>query len=411
MHWLPRLLNTLHMKTLQLILLSVAVALASLTILLERIMDPCRPEVLESFFESRMEQCGFPGLAVALIKDGDIAWTGGFGVMDIDTGEPVTANTLFHIASVSKPVVAAAVMQLVEQELLALDDDVDKYLPFDVSNPRYPDEPITTRMLLTHSSSLQDDWDGCLLGLYTHETGGGDSPIELETFVRGYVEPGGDWYDEAANFLDATPGTIYEYCNVGYALLGVLVERVSGQSFDFYCQEQIFEPLGMVETSWFIADVDEQHLASPHAQERELRRLPHFGYPDYPSGSLRTSVVEYAKFIAAMLKRGAYPGGRILEEDTVYEMWTPQIPELKPALGIGWEHLHALSKHFPERAEELAPIHTGGNPGAFAYTFFLPDQQTGVVFFANGAPKETAISTLNLIAMFKRLVLELGEPG
>lgn len=409
--WAAAFSNTTNMKILQLILLAAAIALASVSVLLEREMDPNRPTDLRSFFESRMEQCGFPGLAVALIKNGEVSWAEGFGVMDVDTGEPVTADTLFHIASVSKPVVATAVMQLAERELLPLDADIEAFLPFDVSNPSYLDVPITARILLTHSSSLQDDWEGCLTGLYTHETGGGDSPIRLEEFVRGYLEPGGRWYNKSANYLDAAPGTVYEYCNVGYALLGALVEHVSGEPFDVYCRERIFEPLGMTETNWLISQVDEQHLASPHAQEKDLRKLPHFSYPDYPSGSLRTSVVEYARFVSATLAMGVHPGGRILEEDTVREMWKPQIPELKPSLGIGWEHLHALAKHFPERAEELSPIHTGGDPGAFAYTFLMPEQRAGAVFFANSPPRETAVSTLNLIAMFKRLVLELGEPG
>ena len=401
------------MRTLQLILLSVAIALASANVLLERVMDPHQPADLTVFFERRMTQCGFPGLAVALIKDGEVVWAKGFGVMDIEANEPVTADTLFHVASVSKPVVATAVMQLAEQGLLSLDDDVDECLPFDVANPNHPDAPITARMLLTHTSSLRDDWNGCLAGLYTYSAGGGDSPVGLEEFVRGYLEPGGDWYDADANFLETAPGTTYEYCNLGYTLLGVLVEYISGQSFDAYCQDRIFDPLGMTETKWFISQVDLQKLASPHEQADGPRKLPHFSYPFYPSGSLRTSVVEYGQFIAALLNGGVCAAGRILEEETIQEMWTPQLPELKPTLGIGWEHLHALSKHFPERAEELAPIHTGGNLGTFAYTFVVPEEGIGAVFLANSPPKTTATSTLSLIAMFKRIVIELdsGDAG
>jgi len=395
------------MRTLQLILLSIAIALASANVLLERVMDPHQPDDLTAFFEHRMAQCGFPALAVALIKDSEVVWAKGFGVMDIETKEPVTADTLSHVASVSKPVVATAVMQLAEQELLSLDDDVAEYLPFTVANPNHPDASITARMLLTHTASLRDDWDGCLADLYTYNAGGGDSPIGLDEFVRGYLEPGGDWYDADANFLETAPGTAYEYCNMGYALLGVLIEHISGQSFDAYCQDRIFGPLGMTRTQWFISQVNLKELASPHEQVKGLRKLPHFSYPFYPAGSLRTSVVEYGRFIAALLNGGVCADGRILEEETIREMWSPQLPELKPTLGIGWEHLYALSKHFPERAEELAPIHTGGNPGAFAYTFFAPEEGTGAVIFANSPPKTTVTSTLSLIAMFKRIVIEL----
>jgi len=395
------------MKTLQLILLTCALGLAALTVFVEGGMDPLRPVDLDVFIERKMQRCGFPGLAVALVKDGEIAYAKGFGVKDIDTGEPVTDDTLFHIASVSKPIVATAVLQLVETERLSLDEDINTHLPFVVSNPHHPDEDITTRMLLTHSSSLRDDWEGSMIGLYTHETGGGDSPIPLEEFVRGYLEPEGQWYDRAANFSEEAPGTVYEYCNVGYALLGTLVEHVSGVPFDTYCQEYIFAPLQMEETRWFISDVNIDHLASPHAYDDGSRKLPHFGYPDYPSGTLQTSVAEYARFIQAMINDGAYPGGRILDTETVREMTTSQIPELLTTKGLGWDHLYALGKHFPDRAEELAPIHTGADPGCFAFAFYTTEGNDGAILFANGDPRESVISTMSLIALFKRLVLEL----
>jgi len=396
------------MRSLAILFAILGVAIAGATVQVQREMSATYPAGSLAFFEHRMRSSGFPGMAVAILRDGKVAWAEGFGTMDARTGQLVTTETLFHVASVSKTITGTAVMQLVEQGLVDLDAPVDDYLSFPVRNPGFQDAPITARMLLTHTSSFRDD-EEVYMSQYTLEAGGGDSPLALSSFVEGYVSPGGLWYDASRNFFDVPPGTDHEYSNIGFALLGVLVETVSGEDFVEYCRVNILEPLGMEESSFRIADVDASLLAHPHEREDgELKVLPHYSYATYPDGALRTSVAEYALFLQAMMNGGLGANGvRILEEATVAKMITPQVPELNWQQGLAWDTCQ-IGNLDPVRCQEgVVPGHTGGDPGVFAIVFYVPTEKAGAILFVNGLPSLKIGSILDLVAIVKRLVWEL----
>ncbi len=204
------------------------------------------------------------GLAVALIADGSIAWEGYFGTRrfaaasaanapaeasaggraaDFAADLPVDRNTRWRAASISKPAAALGAMRLVEAGRLDLDRDVSDYLGYALRNPAYPDAPITLRMLLGHTSSLRD------AGFYYPPLGTALSELLL---------PGGRHYGGGEHFAapgtaapggapgpDLRPGAFYEYCNLGYGILGSAVERVTGKRFDLYMKEALFDPLGI----------------------------------------------------------------------------------------------------------------------------------------------------------------------
>src|SRR5690349_3250215 len=161
-----------------------------------------------------------PGVSAAIVKHGAVACTAVAGDARIETGEPVAPDTIFAWASVSKTVTATAAMILHDEGRFELDDDINGYLPFPVANPNCPGTPITFRQLLTHTSSILDNLD-----IYDASYTIGDSPIALGDFVRGYVTPGGGYYDHDWNFADECPGTIDDYSNVAIGLLGYLVEQ------------------------------------------------------------------------------------------------------------------------------------------------------------------------------------------
>src|SRR5207244_11914988 len=143
----------------------------------------------------------------------------------------VDDETVFMLASISKTVMAVAAMQAVEAGLLSLDADVNDVCPFQVRTPSFPDIPITLRMLLTHSSSIRDNWTN-INQTYVQ----GDSSTPLGDYLRAYLEPGGHWYDERHNFSRVRPGSAYDYCNIAAALAGYLVETASGTAFDRWCE-------------------------------------------------------------------------------------------------------------------------------------------------------------------------------
>jgi len=395
-------------KTLPILLLILGLAVAGATVQISREISPVHPLDAGDFFEARMRGCHLPGMAVAIVRDGEVAWAEGFGTMDARTGQPVTADTLFHVASVSKTITATAVMQLSERGRIDLDAPVDEVVSHPVRHPDFPDVPITARMLLTHTGGVRDDWASYSMQ-YTLDDGGGDPALSLASVVEGTFDPEGLWYDAEANFLDEAPGTRFRYSNMGFALLGALVEAASGQPFADYCRENIFEPLGMIETAWWIADVDETHLAHPHRfVDGEHEALPHYSYATISDGALRTSVLEYALFLQAMMNGGVGTNGaRILEADTVAEMITPQVADLAPSQGLGWNT--CLTGWIdPDRCARGGVVgHTGGDPGVFAVAFYVPAERSAAILLANGsAPIDVGVA-LNLVAILRRLVWEL----
>jgi CubicO group peptidase (beta-lactamase class C family) len=181
------------------------------------------------------------GLAVAAVVDGAIVYEGYWGRQRILTGDPsqdrpVTAATRFRVASITKTTVALGVMRLVEQGRIDLDADVSDYLGFTLHNPHYPGHAITPRMLLTHTSSLRD---------------GEVYAFPLGTALADAFRPDSSYWEEGAHFAaplpgtDTAPGRYFTYCNLGYGVLGTLIECISGERFDVYMARHVLEPLGL----------------------------------------------------------------------------------------------------------------------------------------------------------------------
>lgn len=210
-------------------------------IVMERMrQDLAALDTLEEKITYVMAEGDLAGASVGIVIDDELVWTGAFG-------EGITEETLFNVGSIAKPVVATAVLQLVERGLIDLDADINEYLPFDVRHPSYPNVPVTTRMLLMHKSCMAHhtptyaaymdrdaylEWDASKRGrsLYGEITQPKGDP-DYGTFIEGYLNPSGAYYTPKA-WLDCRPRLDYRYSTPGYDLLGYLVERVSGRSFD-----------------------------------------------------------------------------------------------------------------------------------------------------------------------------------
>ncbi len=264
---------------------------------------------LDRYFLKQMEKAHVIGLQAASIQDGELVWQGSYGLQEYNTGKEINDSTLFMIASCSKPVTALGIMLLYDRGKLGLDDPVSNYLPFAIKNPNFQDSAITIRMLLTHTSSLKDNWD-IMTPLYTLPEGG-DSPLELMDFVENYFTEGGRYYDPESNFHKYKPVSEYDYCNMGYVILGLIIEQISELSFADYMKEEILEPLQMHNSYWFLRDIPHQNIARPHEMHpstkkdpREPEVLNHYGYADFPDGQLRTTVSDYAQVIKLLLNKG-----------------------------------------------------------------------------------------------------------
>jgi len=336
------------------------------------------PADLDGFIRYEMERSHIPGLSAAVFDGGGMRWAQGYGWADIEHERAAGPDTLFQLASISKLVTATAAMQLVETGQLALDADVSTYLPFTIENPHHADIPITLRMLLTHTSSLLDN-AGVYESLYTW---GADSPITLMELIEGFYTPEGRWYREGDCFLREAPGTAWSYSNVGFALVGLLVELASGQPFDAYCNDHIFAPLGMTETSWFLRDLEPSHIAMPYEDASgpcsvAYRPYGQYGYPDYPSGQVRTSVAQFSRFMRAFLNGGTLDGATILQPETVEQMLSLQSPDLAPNQGLGWIRL-------VDEDGVVMVGHGGGEHGVLTMAWFCPEKAVGVIVLTNG---------------------------
>lgn len=344
------------------------------------------PPHCKTDLESQLATLKVPGLAVGIVKNGRLACTAAAGMADIAAKRPVTPDTLFTLASTSKTVTATAVMQLVDDGLLHLDADVNEHLPFRVQVPSCPTKPITARQLLTHTSSIADNVKlincplTCTYGseLNPLVTRGADSPISLSDWVKGYLVPKGAYYDAKANFEAGCPGTVSDYSNMGVTLGASVVEAIAKTSFEKFCKDRIFTPLGMSETSWKLADIDEAHLAVPY-DHRKGGYVPfgQFGEPDYPDGQLRSSVTELSRFLIMFMQLGEYEGKRILTKETAQEMRRAQTP-LDEDQGLVWFY----ARFGKSRPRVLG--HDGSDNGTSTNMFFDPKDGVGVILLSNG---------------------------
>jgi len=321
----------------------------------------------ESYISQHIAENKIPGIAACVVKGDQIVWSGAKGYANMEREIPMDTEMVMNIASISKTFTATAVMQLWEQGRIGLDDDINDYLPVSIRNPYHPDQSITLFQLLTHTSSIVDG------KFYDASYSDGDPQISLEDWIRGYLLPGGSYYDDLQNFSVAEPGSQHDYSNVGYGLLGYLVEQISGMPFNLYCQKNILSPLGMKQSGWFLHEVDtNRHITPYEFEEGQNKALNLYSFPNYPDGLLRTSVNDLSKFLTAIINGGSYEDATILKKSTLKKMLKLQL-DGDPGQGLCW-HLIPFESMWG---------HSGGDPGVATYMYFSPGTKIGVIAFQN----------------------------
>ena len=365
------------------------------------------PGCFEEFIEIKMNQANIPGIGAAVVRDGEVVWAGGFGLANIQLDLPATGDTPFFLASISKTVTAVAVMQLRDLGLFDLDDDINDYLSFSVENPNHPGVPITFRQLLSHTASLQDNW-----GWMDPQYVSGDSPLGLAQYLPEYFDPSGLIYNPTKNFYNWAPGTAYSYCNQGFALLGLLVEVIANQDFAEYAKQNILQPLGMDDSSFRLSDFDPDTIAMPYQPiqgGQQFSPYGHFGYPDYPAGTMRSSAKDLAKFMLTIQGNGTYAGTQVLAESSFLEMKTVHYPQANSTQGLCF--------YYSNHVGEVTMGHDGGDPGVFTDMYYQvnDEEQVGVLILANSDAKFLHYSQIyeklfNFADSFSVEQVRLGTP-
>ena len=178
--------------------------------------------MLDSLIIAAMETHHFAGMQALIVKNDEIVWNKNYGFANIGLNKPVQDSTLFLVASISKTILVTAFMQLWEDGLFNLDHNINDYLQpdFQVINPSHPSDTITFRMIMTHTSSINDNW-----GILDPLTVCGDSPISLDSMLVNYFTPGGIYYSPS-NFNSWAPGAEgeWDYSNIGSCILAYVVD-------------------------------------------------------------------------------------------------------------------------------------------------------------------------------------------
>ena len=268
---------------------------------------------LKSEIPAIMEEGGVVGLTIALVDGRRTVWRAGFGEANRETGAPVTPQTLFHIGSTSKTMTAMAVMQLVERGLVDLDAPFRDYVPELRMMPRYHDNVITIRDVMTHHSGI---------------------PGDMMNIAEIATEPVDDFDREVLRALRRQQvvrraGSAWAYSNLGITLLQNLVVNVTGQSFERYTQRHIFRPLGMRSSSFDDSTQPGRDVSAAYqfasGDDTHARRMPREYVNIRPAGSVYSNAEDMTRYLKAMIGFGATPDGtRVLQTGTVQQMITPQ---------------------------------------------------------------------------------------
>ncbi len=335
----------------------------------------------EKEIDSFMDKSGTVGLSVAVVKNNKIIYTGAFGKRNIENNIPLKSDDIFRIASISKSFTTTALLTLAERKLITLEQDVSDLIGFKVRNPSFPDVPITVKMLLSHSSSLNDSQ-----GYFT-----------LDVLNPGINQ------DYAKCYNDYKPGTAYRYSNLGFNTIGAITEKFSGIRFDKFVKQTVIEPLSL-HASFNVDDFPGNTFASLYAYDTTGFKLSGSAYlsrsdeiesENYiigysaplfsPTGGMKISAPDLARYMIMHLNYGYDPqtGVRIISEESSKLMQTPVIETTDPDY-----YCLGLNRSTSILPGETMTVHTGSAYGLLSAMYFEPEKKFGFVVITNGTTSE-----------------------
>lgn len=313
-------------------------------------------ETIDALVSSMMADYDVPGFSLAIVKDGEVIYAQGYGVRNIETGEPITPDTQFHVGSVSKSFTSLAIAQQVDAGTLDLDTPIVTYLPDFTLTDTEAAQNLTLRHLLSNAAGFQPD----------------DIP-----WYAGKVQTMAEVVAHIQTLpVHAQPGTTYVYNNLGYTLAGYVLEQVTGIPYAEYLDANIFEPLDMKEaTADFAAMQQTENHITPHLLDaREgVKPIAFFDNMDAiaPAGAVSASALEMANYAIFQLGDGTFNGEAIVSETMLTETHTAQIADY----ALGWV--------VGEQAGYQTVWHNGSMDGFGALVGLVPAENLGVVGLMN----------------------------
>jgi CubicO group peptidase (beta-lactamase class C family) len=365
------------MKQLSLKILLFALIIGSLSAFNSKKENPNRVQSPEFELTKIMDKFHAVGLSVAVVKNGDIIYSNSFGLKNIENNVPLKNSDLFRIASISKSFSATSIMQLVEAGKVSLNDDFSDLIGFKVRNPKYPNTIITLKMVLSHTSSIND---------------------KEGYFSLDYIDPSKNPNWENC-YNDYEPGKGYEYCNLNFNMVGTVIEKLSGTRFDNYVKLNILDPLGLyggycvdsLDNSRFatLYNYDSQSnkfTASPAAYDPRSDEIENYimGYSTplfSPTGGMKISAIDLAKYMTMHMNKGNYKGVKIISNESAETMQTP----VSEGYGLA---ILTTDNLIPGKSMKG---HTGSAYGLYSAMFFNPEEKFGFVVITNGCDPTDAV--------------------
>ena len=336
------------------------------------------------------------GFGVAIVNENETIYEKGFGFADKTTKKNYSNHTIQNIASISKTFLGLALLKAQELGKLNLDDPINKYLPFEVQNPYYPEEEITIRQLTTHTSSITDtkyydqksyvlkeaeDNENLQKSKRPENFNEPEAFTSMGVFLKNSLDKDGEWYLKKG-FLKSKPGTQFEYSNVGATLAAYVLELATDESYDAFSKKYILAPLKMNDSGWSFEEINmEQHAVM---YENIDQALPFYKLITYPDGGLITSVHDMALYLGELIK--AYDGkGSVLSKESYQELFKEQLND---------SHFEERDADNPYNDEYNMGVfmgfsakgnigHSGGDPGVTTLMFFNAEAKTGQLIFVN----------------------------
>jgi len=320
-------------------------------------LAPSTRKEIETTVARFMAKNSVPGMSVAVVKDGEFVWAAGFGMADLENSVPATSQTLYRLASLSKPITAVAAMQLWQQGRLDLDVPVQKYCP---AFPEKPEGPITTRELLGHTAGIRHYRLGPVL----------DPQVASTKHLKNPVRDGLDFFKDDP--LISKPGAEFHYSTYGYTVIGCVIEGVTGGQYQDYVRESVFSPADM-----HTAQVDDRFAIIPHRtrfyQKDVNGQVLNSDFLDssykIPGGGWLASAEDMAHFEAAMLD------DRLVKRSTRNMMWTATLNQLGKGYGLGFG--------VTRQVDVVTISHGGDQQGASTFIGMVPARKLGVVVLIN----------------------------
>lgn len=334
-------------------------------------------ETIDERVAEMMNKHLLTGLGLGIVRDGEVIFAKGYGLANLASKQPVTPDTTFRIASISKTFTAIGVMQLVEQGLIKLDDPINVHLhSYKVEHPD-PDAPqVTIRHMLTHTAGIGEMRNNVdmLKAVFLHKGGlkikPGEALPTLNEYYNGLLVP------------DVHPDKKWAYANNAYATLGQLIEDVSGQRFADYMREHVFEPLGMFKTDFDYSERVKHTLAQGYENQKgRLAPADHYLFPGQGAGTVYSSVNEMVLYLKALMNGGSNEHGSVIKPETLKQMMTPHYlpdPDLA-GMGLGF-HLENEDGHW-------SAWHGGAVPGFNCSLWVSPDDKMGLIVWSNTATR------------------------